>query len=57
MNEQLIETLAYATQEAYLEHNNRETAILYILEQMPDADVDTLRIMWSAIDAYVDINS
>lgn len=47
--------LAHAIAEAYHACTTRGQAIAMVLKDSPQADEDTMAIMWDAIDAYQDM--
>ena len=55
--EEEITNAAYAMQAAYIESGDRETAVLAVIKKYPDFDESILEAMWSAIDAFVDLNT
>ena len=60
MNDKVIkptgDDVAYAMQDSYKANHNRENACIDVLHKFPDINIEVLRAMWDAIDAYVDMN-
>ena len=55
-DDEIQEKVAYAMQEAYKNNRNRENACIDVSTKYPNFSFSTLRAMWDAVDAYVDIN-
>ena len=49
--------IAYCMEESYRNTQVQRQAIDLVKKKFPEADSDILLAMWSAIDAYIDINA
>lgn len=57
IDEDTLEKACYAMEKAYKTNSNRENAVADVAYIFPQIEAQILRVMWSAIDAYVDINT
>ena len=52
-----IQEIAYEMEKAYKTNKTQGEAVEDVKKAYPEADVNLLWAMWSAIDAYIDINT
>jgi hypothetical protein len=57
MMDTLLQDMACAMVEAYGETKNKKAACYKVEKDYPDIATEIIHGMWTAIDAYVDLNS